>query len=166
MGTHFERVIAVDPVEAMLQGARHRIEASDVRQVDIRQGDLSSLPIDTGSIDLAIAMLVLHHVPVPQEALTEVVRILRPGGRVLIVEQVEHASEAFRDRMQDRWWGFDPPQLAGMLTATGFRRVHTNELTSLQRAHDAPDLFVLTGVKLSNGDGKSPARHYEKKKEP
>ncbi len=144
---HFQRVVAIDPVEKMLKAARRRIEHHGLANVDLRSGDLVDLPIKKASVDLALAVLVLHHVPIPKGAVAEMQRIVRPGGRVLIVEQSTHSSQQFLDRMQDRWWGFDPDELVGMLTAVGFDKAKTETLGTVDRAEDAPELFVVTGTK-------------------
>ena len=115
--------------------------------VDLRRGDLAHLPIRDDGVDLAIAMLVLHHVPEPRHAISELHRIVRPGARALIVEQYAHHNEAFRDRMQDRWWGFDPDELRAMMHCVGFDRIRSHRLATVQRSEDAPELFVLTAHK-------------------
>ena len=69
------------------------------------------------------------------------------GGRILIVEQRAHNHEAFRDRMQDRWWGFEPGEFCTLLESVGFEQVRWRSLFNVERAADAPDLFVVTGRK-------------------
>ncbi|MGB2987738.1 MAG: metalloregulator ArsR/SmtB family transcription factor [Phycisphaerae bacterium] len=148
LARHFERVIGVEPVETMLDAARHRTEHHRIENVELRKGDLAHLPITEAAVDLAIAVLVLHHVPTPREAIAELQRIVCPGGRVLIVEQTAHQNEIFRDRMQDRWWGFDPAEFGGLLESVGFEEVESRRLVTAPRASDdAPDLFVVTGRK-------------------
>lgn len=147
LSRHFHRVIAVDPVENMLAAARHRVEDAGTANVDLRRGDLASLPIRDATIDLALAMLVVHHVPTPREALSELFRIIRKEGRVLIVEQTAHHNESFRERMQDRWWGFDPGEFVDLLRSVGFNDVTATSLVNVDRGDDAPDLFVVTAVK-------------------
>ncbi len=141
---HFSRVIGVDSVERMLQAARQRVGAGGLDNVELRWGDLTRLPMSEAEVDLAVAILVLHHVPVPEEALGELRRVVKPGGRVLVIEQASHRHEAFRERMQDHWWGFEPALLGKQLEAAGFRDVRTQELSSVVRAADAPTLFVIT----------------------
>ena len=141
---HFAQVIAVEPVEQMLRSARQRVEGENLTNVDLRCGDLTALPMEPAVADLALALLVLHHVPVPEEALQELHRIVKPQGRVLIVEQSAHQFEAFRERMQDRWWGFDPPTLTEKLNRAGFRDIEARKLGTVQRAPETPDLFVVT----------------------
>ena len=147
LARRFKQVIAVDPVEQMLEAARHRVETEGLENVDLRSGDLSRLPIIEGTVDLAVAVLVLHHVPVPAAAAGELVRITRAGGRVLLVEQGEHGSEPFQDRMQDRWWGFSADEVAGLLEGVGLTDVETGSLGAPDPADDVPELFVVTGRK-------------------
>lgn len=144
----FRKVVAIDPVASMLDAARARCRAERAANVVFRQGDLSRLPIDGQEVDLALAALVLHHVPVPTQALGEMYRIIRPGGRLLIVEQQAHELERFRERMQDRWWGFVPATLAGEVAAAGFVSVRHRDLDSVGTgAQEAPSLFVLAAEK-------------------
>ncbi|MBN1511759.1 MAG: metalloregulator ArsR/SmtB family transcription factor [Phycisphaerae bacterium] len=147
----FRRVIAIDPVETMLGVARGRPELAKAANVEFRQGDLSRLPLDDEAVDLAIAVLVLHHVPSPGEAVREIARVVRPGGRVLVVEYQAHELREFHERMQDRWWGFAPDELAGRLEAAGLRDVRRRTLTTAEplgkAAVEAPDLYVMTATR-------------------
>jgi ArsR family transcriptional regulator len=147
LARHFRRVIAVEPAETMRHAAQHRIEYYGLGNVLLSGGDLGRLPIAAATADLAMAILVLHHVPTPRDSLAELFRITRPGGRVLIIEQTAHDNEAFREHMQDRWWGFEPGALAEMLSSAGYAGVERRRLATAVRAERAPDLFVLTGTK-------------------
>ena len=150
---HFQRVVAVDPVEAMLEAAAHRTQRHALSNVALCRGDLSRLPLADGSVDLALAILVLHHVPAPDEALAEMARILRPGGRMLIVEQEQHARESFRDRMQDRWSGFEPKNLLESVTRAGLENLASRRLVTVVAGEDAPSLFALTGRRPGRRNG-------------
>src|ERR1700674_57704 len=99
-----ERVIAVDASAAMLQAARKRLQGLD--NIDLRRGELESLPIDEQGLDAATLMLVLHHVPEPDRALMEVARVLRPGGRAVLVDMLPHDRESYRQQMGHIWLGF------------------------------------------------------------
>ncbi len=147
LAASFRRDYAVDPVPRMLEVARARCDTSALKNVIFRRGDLGGLPIKEKRIDLATAVLVLHHVPAPVEALGELARILKPEARLMIVEQKTHNIETFHERMQDRWWGFEPVKLARDVTAAGFECVHWRDLpadTPSSRSVEAPELFVLT----------------------
>lgn len=153
LADNFQSVIAIDPAAAMLECARHRAADHGATNVTFHQGDLGRVPIDDNTCDLAIAFLVLHHVPQPAEALAEIHRVVRPGGHVLIVEQQSHENQKFYETMQDHWWGFDPADLARQTIASGFHSVRHRPLYSPRdqsRSIEAPSLFVLTGDKLQN----------------
>ena len=147
LAARFRQVIGIEPVERMREAAESRIAALDLRNVALRAGDLAHLPLEDGEVDLAQAVLVLHHTPEPAAALAELHRVLRPAGRLLIVEQVEHEHEGFRERMQDRWRGFDPAALSAQLASAGFADVQAHQLTTVQPAADAPGLYAITAAR-------------------
>jgi ubiquinone/menaquinone biosynthesis C-methylase UbiE len=141
----------------MLDVARARAEVGGLRNVSFHSGDLSQLPLDDDGVDLALANLVLHHVSSPPAALAELYRIVRKGGRLVIVEQAAHQLEEFHERMQDRWWGIDPRALSREAGKVGFRDLRHAALTSAQptnaNAPEAPALFVLTASKPEEDPG-------------
>lgn len=147
LARHFAHVIGVEPVERMLAGARQRVEADGLSHVELHRGDMTDLPVADGSVDLAIAALVLHHVPTPREAVAELGRVVAAGGRVMLVEQSAHENEAFRERMQDRWWGFEVGELSAMVESAGFENVSARKLRNVKRDADAPELFVVTAAR-------------------
>ncbi len=151
----FRRVIAVDSAPEMLKLARARPELADVRNVTFKEGSLTRLPIRTDRVDLAVASLVLHHLEDPDEGLSELARVVRPGGWVLIVEQHEHELAAFREEMGDRWSGFQPKKLVRSLVASGFHepRVRPLETVAASRASapEAPELFVIAAQRAEKG---------------
>lgn len=142
-----KRVIAVEAVQRMCEVARERVRREGLKNVDVVEGDLASSPIDDGAIDLALSALVLHHVSNPREAIEDMYRVVKPGGLLLLVEQRAHEDERFRSRMNDRWWGFDPAELSALARRAGFSSISVSDLTSVDRAVDAPDLFVVTAEK-------------------
>jgi len=147
LADNFQRVIAVEPAETMLECARQRVAECGSTTVTFHAGDLDHLPIDNDTCDLAIACLVLHHVSEPSQALAEMHRVVRPGGRILVIEQQAHENQAFYEMMQDRWWGFERGELARQVSAVGFKDVRHQELRMVQTrsgAIESPGLFVLT----------------------
>lgn len=149
----FSRVIAIDPVEEMLAAARQRVELAELSNVDLRPGSVTGLPMADAEVDLCIASLVLHHEPSPPEALAELARVTRAGGRVLIIEQRAHQLAAFHELMQDRWWGFEPQELAKQLRSAGFDSTRYQPLQTAEsrkgKSIEAPELFVLTGSRTA-----------------
>lgn len=142
----FREVIAVDPVPEMLDEARARSSALDLDNIDFREGDFSRIPTRDARVDLALAVLVIHHVPSPAEALAELFRVVKPGGRILVVEQQAHELGEFFERMQDHWWGFEADALAQLVEEAGFTGVRHFPLAPVSAA-DAPGLFALTAQK-------------------
>jgi len=151
LAERFVRVVAVDPAANMLELARRRPELREAGNVEFRAGSLEALPLGDGELDLAIASLVLHHVAEPAAALREVGRCVRPGGRLLMVEQAAHEHQVFHDRMGDVWWGFEPATLEGWVADAGFDTVRVSWLrsarTSSRNMGEVPRLFVLTAEK-------------------
>jgi len=143
---HFvARVIAVDASAAMLQAARKRLSLLD--NIDLRRGDLEALPIDDSRLDLATIMLVLHHVAEPARAIAEVARVLKPAGRLVLVDMLPHDREVYRQQMGHLWLGFPEEQLRAMLAEAGFDNVRVVPLAPESRAK-GPGLFAATAVKV------------------
>jgi ubiquinone/menaquinone biosynthesis C-methylase UbiE len=135
-------VVAVDASAAMLQAAKKRLHEFD--NVDLRRGDLEALPIDDARLDAATMMLVLHHVPDPGRALTDVARVLKPGGRLIVVDMLPHDRESYRQQMGHVWLGFSEEQIGRLFAESGFENVRTVALPPDSQAK-GPGLFVATG---------------------
>ena len=138
------QVIAVDGSAAMLQAARRRLRG--LPNVELRRGDLETLPIDDGRLDAATLMLVLHHVPEPAKAIASVSRVLKPSGRCLIVDMLPHDREHYRRQMGHAWLGFSEVQTRRVMTDAGLENVRIVPLEPDARAK-GPALFVATARK-------------------
>jgi SAM-dependent methyltransferase/DNA-binding transcriptional ArsR family regulator len=114
--------------------------------VELRRGDLEALPIDTAQVDAAMVTLVLHHVPQPGKALAEVARVVKPGGRVLVVDMLPHDRENYRQQMGHVWLGFSEAHLQRLLNESGINDVRIVALPADVKAR-GPALFVATGIK-------------------
>jgi ArsR family transcriptional regulator len=141
---HVRRVIAVDGSADMLDAARARLAV--VSNVDIRQGDLEALPIETGELDAAMLSLVLHYSPNPAGALAEVARVVRPGARLLIVDMLPHDRGEYQQQMGHVWLGFSDKQLARLLAGAGFGDARTRPLPVDPDAK-GPALFAAVATK-------------------
>src|SRR5438093_7735805 len=132
-------VVAVDASAAMLQAAKKRLQRFD--NVDLRRGDLEALPIEDARLDAATLMLVLHYVPEPERALAEVSRVLKPGGRLILVDMLPHDRDSYRQQMGHVWLGFSEDQMTRLLIDAGFGRIRIVPLAPDARAK-GPGLFV------------------------
>lgn len=136
------RVIAVDESKAMLAAARRRLAGAG--GVELRSGELEDLPVADGELDAAVLSLVLHYVPEPLLALAEARRALRPGGRVLVVDMLEHGRAEYREQMGHVWQGFGEQQMRGWMEEAGFERVQWHPLRAEAGAR-GPVLFAAAG---------------------
>jgi ubiquinone/menaquinone biosynthesis C-methylase UbiE/DNA-binding transcriptional ArsR family regulator len=141
---YVKRVIAVDGSPDMLEAARVRVASA--ANVDIRKGELENLPIDAGELDAAMLSLVLHYSPAPARALTDVARVLRPGGRVLVVDMLPHDRQEYQQQMGHVWLGFSDKQITRFLTGAGFRDVRVRPLPADPEAK-GPALFAAVAAK-------------------
>src|SRR3954462_682635 len=141
---YVKQVIAVDSSRDMLDAARARVRSA--QNVDLRQGDVENLPVGPGELDAAMMSLVLHHSPAPGKALTEVARVLRPGGRVLVVDMLPHDREEYQQHMGHVWLGFSEKQISRFLGGAGFRDVRVRALPTDTNAK-GPALFAAMAMK-------------------
>jgi ubiquinone/menaquinone biosynthesis C-methylase UbiE/biotin operon repressor len=125
-------VIAVDISERMVEVGTQL--AKDHPNLEYRLGDIEEPPIEDGSIDLAIFSQALHHANSPQRAVQSAYRILRPGGRIAILDLLAHSFEQARELYADLWLGFSEVELLRLLEQAGFKenevRVVSKELNS------------------------------------
>ncbi|HET7290898.1 MAG TPA: metalloregulator ArsR/SmtB family transcription factor [Vicinamibacteria bacterium] len=143
------RVIGVDQSAAMLKAARRR--ASGLANVELRQGSLEALPIGDAGVDAALLLLALSYVDSPRAALLEAGRVLRPGGRLVVVDLLRHDREEFRRRMGQRCLGFEPAELEALAREAGFVESTARPLTPEPEAK-GPALTLLSASKGWKGD--------------
>jgi ubiquinone/menaquinone biosynthesis C-methylase UbiE/biotin operon repressor len=119
------RVIAVDNSPNMVEfGARLALE-NGIANLEYRLGDLESPPIEEGSLDLAFFSQSLHHALHPQEAVNAAYRLLRPHGRIVVLDLKRHSFEQARDLYADTWLGFSEVELRSFLEQARFGQVQT-----------------------------------------
>jgi SAM-dependent methyltransferase len=141
---YVRQVVAVDSSTEMLDAARQRLGGA--RNVDLRHGDLENLPIEAGELDAAMLSLVLHYSASPARALAEVGRVVRPGGRVLIVDMLPHDRQEYQQQMGHVWLGFSEKQITKFLAGAGFGNARVRMLPADPDAK-GPALFAAVGVK-------------------
>ncbi len=118
------RVIAVDQSEAMLAQMRQNFAGRD--DIDYRVGEAETLPLTDATVDYVFANMYLHHVESPPTAIKEMVRILKPGGKLVIADMDEHAFEFLRTEQHDRWMGFRREDVERWFAEAGLCHVRTD----------------------------------------
>ena len=130
----------------VLSRARALAARRGVTNVSWEVGEIERLPLADASVDVVLLSQALHHAETPARALAEAHRVVTPGGRILILDLRAHDQAWVRDRLNDRWLGFDDRALAGLVAAAGFTDVRTATGASLA---DGPFAVVLATGKRS-----------------
>lgn len=128
--------IGIDSSREMLAIARANLEKTPYRQVQVRQGDVYALPLADNSADFITLHQVLHFLDDPGRALIEAVRILKPGGRLLVVDFAPHDLEQLRSEHAHRRLGIASEHLTGWLQKAGARLVQHEVLAPPWRKHE------------------------------
>jgi len=138
------RVVAVDESGPMLSAARERLAKH--ANVELRAGTVESLPIEDGELDAGILFLVAHFIADPGALMREVQRVLKPGGKLLLVDFIVHDRADYAMQLGHVWQGFDESQVVRWLEETGFASSRYRELPADPDAK-GPSLFAATARK-------------------
>jgi ubiquinone/menaquinone biosynthesis C-methylase UbiE len=136
------KVIAVDNSEKMVNFGKALAKEHKLSNLEYRLGDIESPPIDDETVDLAIFSQALHHAAHPPKALEEAHRILKPGGRLIVLDLHLHTFERARDLYYDTWLGFSEVELADMISNAGFQDIET---AIVDREEAPPHFQTLLG---------------------
>ena len=135
-----KRVIAIDNSERMVEFGGNLAREHGYKNLEYRLGDIEDPPIDKGSVDLALFSQALHHASSPQKAAKAAHRILRDGGRVVILDLARHSHKQARELYADVWLGFSEVELQQILKGAGFSRI---EVGVVSRETQAPNFQTL-----------------------
>jgi ubiquinone/menaquinone biosynthesis C-methylase UbiE/DNA-binding transcriptional ArsR family regulator len=122
------RAVGVDQSPQMLSIARVRLEKAALRNASLRQGDIYALPVERDFYDLAIIHQVLHYLDDPARAIREAARMLRPSGRLIIVDFAPHMQESLREHHAHRRLGFAGEEIVGLMEEAGLDFIERRDL--------------------------------------
>ena len=152
-----KRVVAVDRSEAVLKQARALARRRKVTNVEWKRGDVEKLPLDEAGVDVALLSQALHHAADPGRALAEAARIVRPGGRVLVLDLRVHDQAWVRERLGDRWLGFEDAALERLMTGAGLTEVKVG--VGARKAGGPFTVLVASGVKPEGAGTNAATKH-------
>ena len=140
------RVIAIDNSPKMVEFGSQLAKKHGFKNLEYRLGDIEDPPIAKNSVDLAILSQALHHAIHPQRAVAAARRILKRGGRLVILDLLSHRFERARELYADHWLGFSEVQLHQFLEKSGFRQI---EVSVVSRENQSPHFqtVLATGIK-------------------
>lgn len=121
-----KKVIAIDNSEKMVEYGTELARKHGVTNLEYRLGDIEDIPIRSGTVDLAFFSQALHHAQHPERAVAEAYRILKPGGRIVVLDLLRHNYPEAKELYADVWLGFTEAEVHRFLTDAGFRHVETS----------------------------------------
>jgi ArsR family transcriptional regulator len=139
------RVVAVDRSSAVLARAKALAGRRRAANIVFKRGELERLPLDNASVDVAILSQALHHAADPAHAMAEAARVLRPGGKVLVLDLRAHTEAWVREKLGDRQLGFTDEALTRLLTDAGLSDIKVG--VGSRRAGDPFTVLVASGAK-------------------
>ncbi|MBA2860803.1 ubiquinone/menaquinone biosynthesis C-methylase UbiE [Methanococcus maripaludis] len=114
-------VIAVDQSEEMLNIMKDKF--SEYSKIQYINSDIEKLPVEDNFADYVFANMFLHHVEYPEKAIREMTRILKKGGKLVIIDLDKHEFEFLRTEQFDRWMGFDREDLKNWFSNSGLNNI-------------------------------------------
>jgi SAM-dependent methyltransferase len=106
----------------MLALARSRLARAGISHCSVRLADMYRLPLAEASFDVAVLQMVLHYAEDPAGVLAEVTRILRPGGRLIVIDIARHDRDELLTRLAHRWPGFTDEGIRGLMEGAGMHQ--------------------------------------------
>ncbi|NUS19032.1 MAG: metalloregulator ArsR/SmtB family transcription factor [Mesorhizobium sp.] len=115
----YRRGVGIDMSREMLTVARANLDKAGIANAQVRQGDIFSPPVERNAFDLVTIHQVLHYLDDPARAISEAARLLRPSGRLIVVDFAPHSLEFLRDQHAHLRLGFSDRQMSEWFEEAG-----------------------------------------------
>lgn len=138
-----KKVIAIDNSEKMVEYGMELARKHGVTNLEYRFGDIEDIPIRSATVDLAFFSQALHHALHPEQAVAEAYRILKPGGRIVVLDLLRHAYAEARELYADVWLGFTEVEVGRYLREAGFKNTETSVV---HREAESPHFETLLAI--------------------
>jgi ubiquinone/menaquinone biosynthesis C-methylase UbiE len=135
-----KKVIAVDNSARIVAFGARKAKKNGIKNLEFRLGDLQDPPLDAASVDLVILSQALHHAEDPALALAATHRVLRSGGRIMILDLLKHKFHQAHELYGDRWLGFSESELHRWLESAGYKRI---EITIVAEEDESPHFQTI-----------------------
>lgn len=142
LSRYVKRVVGVDNNPAMLKAARRRLKGT--KNTELKRGELIDLPIDDNACDATLCVLVLTYLDDPAAAIAEMARVVKPGGKAVVLDLLAHSRDGFRRQMGQVHAGFKPNTLKRLMREAGLSGVRCEPMPPEPDA-TGPALLLATG---------------------
>jgi len=141
-----EHVYCIDRSPKMVEVGKALAQRNQLENLQYLLGDIEAVPLEDESVDIALLSQALHHADHPGKAIDEAFRILKPKGRIVILDLKEHSFEKARELYADTWLGFSEGKLHAWLKHSGFENVSVS-VVSKETQEPGFETLLATGLK-------------------
>ena len=140
LSENFNKVIGIDNSHRMLGMANIFLSERGIKNSALLLAELEEIPLDDDYADLVTLIMTIHHIPKPEKAISEIMRIKKPSGKFIIIDFKKHSDETMRERYADIWLGFDTEQIKKYLTLCGAKEIEFKFIKNNDK-----EIFLCTG---------------------